>query len=128
MHDDAAPSGSYGRSIIVRMRIRVVTSLLTLLAVAATFPGVSSSAASTSFKRCAPVKVQLGIGVATVSQRNTSCVFARDFVRRNPDQGICDSGTTTVRGWRKTYTNVGESSTLTLRKGAKAIRTNACST
>ena len=111
------------------MRIRVVTSLLTLLAVAATFPGVSSSVASTSFKRCAPVKVQFGGGgVASVSQRNTSCVFARDFVRRNPDGGICDSRTTTMRGWRKTYTSVGESSTLTLRKGAKAIRTNACST
>lgn len=111
------------------MRIRVVTSLLTLLAVAATFLGVSSSVASTSFKRCAPVKVQFGGGgVASVSQRNTSCVFARDFVRRNPDGELCNARTATVRGWSKIYKSNGVSSILVLRKGAKAIRTNACGT
>jgi len=81
------------------------------------------------FKRCKPVKINFGPGItARVSQRNTSCRFARDFVRRNPDDGLCDSTTITVKGWRKTFTRDGEASTLTLRKGSKAIRTNACST
>jgi len=111
------------------MRTRMFTSLFVLLTVSASLAAQPPNAAAAVFKRCKPVKVQFGpVGVANVSQRNTSCTFARDFVRRNRGGGICDSTTTTMRGWRKTYTQVGEASTLTLRKGTKAIRTDACST
>ncbi|HEV3486911.1 MAG TPA: hypothetical protein VG106_15980 [Vicinamibacterales bacterium] len=104
-----------------------MASLLLIVAVyvawAAAIPSVAPAA---GFKTCKGVRVDLGIIRASVSQRNTSCQFARYFVRRHRLE-LCSMSKSTIHGWRKTISVIGEGLTCTLlRKGSKAIRTNAC--
>lgn len=104
-----------------------MTGLLLVLAMCAAWAAASPSvAAAAVFKTCKAVRVDLGVIVAGVSQRNTSCQFARHFVRRHRLE-LCSLSKSTIKGWRKTITGIGEGLTCTLlRKGSKAVRTNAC--
>lgn len=103
-------------------RPRLLLVMVLCAAWAAAIPSVSPAA---GFKRCKAVRVDLGVIVAGVSERNTSCRFARHFVRRHRLE-LC-SLSASIKGWRKTITAIGEGLSCTLlRKGSKAIRTNAC--
>jgi hypothetical protein len=104
-----------------------MASLLLIVAIyvawAAAIPSVAPAA---GFKTCKAVRVDLGIIMASVRQRNTSCQFARYFVRRHRLE-LCSMSNSTIQGWRKTISVIGEGLACTLlRKGSKAIRTNAC--
>jgi hypothetical protein len=107
-------------------RPRTLGSLLLVMAIcggwAAAIPSVAPAA---GFKVCRAVRVDLGVILAGVSERNTSCRFARHFVRRHRLQ-LC-SLSASIQGWRKTITAIGEGPSCTLlRKGSRVIRTNAC--
>jgi hypothetical protein len=101
-------------------------SLLLVMAICAAWAAASPSVApAAGFKTCRAVRVDLGVILAGVSERNTSCRFARHFVRRHRRQ-LC-SLTESINGWRKTISAGGEGLTCTLlRRGSKVIRTNAC--
>ena len=107
-------------------RPRTLGSLLLVMAICVAWAAASPSVVPASgFKTCKAVRVDLGVILAAVSERNTSCRFARYFVRRHRLQ-LC-SLSESIKGWRRTITAIGEGSTCTLlRKGSKAIRTNAC--
>jgi hypothetical protein len=100
--------------------------LLLVMAICAAWAAASPSVApAAGFKTCRAVRVDLGVILARVSERNTSCRFARYFVRRHRRQ-LC-SLSESITGWRKTIIAIGEGLTCTLlRRGSKAIRTNAC--
>jgi hypothetical protein len=100
--------------------------LLLVMAICTAWAAASPPAApAAGFKTCKAVRVDLGGILAGVSERNTSCRFARHFVRRHRLE-LC-SLSESIKGWRKTITAIGEGSTCTLlRKGSKAIRTTAC--
>lgn len=106
-------------------RTRRLVLALTISVLATSVPSVASAP---RFEKCKSVRVQLGIEVASVSQRNTSCRFAREFVRSNDNNGLCASSVSKIKGWRVRHTGRGEGDIATLRKGSKTIRTNACST
>jgi len=99
--------------------------LITAICVAGA-AAIPSAAPAAGFKTCEAVRVDLGVILAGVSERNTSCRFARYFVRRHRRE-LCSLSKPTINGWRKTITAIGQDLTCTLlRKGSKAIRTNAC--
>jgi hypothetical protein len=102
-------------------------SLLLVMAIcAAGAAAIPSVAPAAGFKTCKAVRVDLGVILAGVSERNTSCRFARHFVRRHRRE-LCSLSASTIKGWRKTITGIGQDLTCTLlRKGSKAIRTTAC--
>jgi hypothetical protein len=108
-------------------RPRTLGSLLLVMAIGVAWAAaIPSFAAAAGFKTCKAVRADLGVILAGVSERNTSCRFARYFVRRHRRQ-LCCLSASTIKGWRKTITAIGEDLTCTLlRKGSKAIRTNAC--
>jgi len=107
-------------------RSRTLGSLLLVMVIcAAGAAAIPSGAPAAGFKTCKAVRVDLGVIVAGVSERNTSCRFARHFVRRHRRE-LC-SVSESINGWRKTITAIGEGLSCTLlRKGPKAIRTTAC--
>ena len=107
-------------------RPRTLGSLLLVMAVCvAGTAAIPSVAPAAGFKTCKAVRVDLGVIVAGISERNTSCRFARHFVRRHRNE-LC-SLSESIEGWRKTITGIGEGLSCTvLRKGSKAIRTTAC--
>jgi len=103
-----------------------MTSLLLVLTMCAAWAAASPTvAAAAGLKTCRTVRVDLGVIMAAVSQRNTSCQFARHFVRRHRVE-LCSLSKSTIEGWRKSITGTGEDLTCALRKGSRAIRTNAC--
>jgi hypothetical protein len=104
-----------------------MTSLLLVVAMCAAWVAATPSVvAADGFKTCRTVHVELGVIMAAVRQRNTSCQFARHFVRRHRLE-LCSLSRSTLEGWRKTITARGEGLTcVLLRKGSRAIRTNAC--
>jgi hypothetical protein len=77
-----------------------------------------------AYTKCKSVTVNLPAGKAAVSVLNTSCKFGRDFVHKN-ESTLC--GPEPTKGWRKKFSGSGELITVTLIKGSKRIRTNACS-
>lgn len=103
----------------VSLRVRTLL-LAAICVVSAAIPSVAPAA---GFTKCKPVHVDLGVTTASVSHRNMSCQRARRFVRRHQRE-LCSEYT--IEGWKRTYTGTGEDTTWTLRKGSKAIRTNAC--
>jgi len=109
----------------MRRQMHSCAACLVLVAVAGS-GAMPSAATAAGLRACKPIRVPYGIiGVAAVSQRNTSCQFARYFVRTSR---LCSSDESRVKGWRKTFSTPGEGAVLTLRKGSKTIRTNACAT
>jgi hypothetical protein len=119
-------------STIVAEPRRAVTSAihrmgnLLLIAICVASAVIPSVASAARFKTCKTVRVDLGIMVASVSERNTSCRFARDFVRRHRRE-LCSLSKPTIEGWRKSIRGTGEDFICTLlHKGSKAIRTDAC--
>lgn len=130
--DRPGPSATPARSMLdPRRPITSVTHhmgiLLAVVAICAAWAAVSPSAApAAGFKVCPKVRVDLGVIDALVSARNTSCGFARGFVRRHRRQ-LCSTSQSTIGEWRKSIMTMGEGLTCTtLRKGSKVIATNAC--
>jgi len=101
--------------------------LLAVVAICAAWAAaVPSVAPAAGFTVCPKVRVDLGVIDALVSARNTSCDFARGFVRRHRRQ-LCSVSQSTISGWRKSIMTMGEGVTCTtLRKGSRVIATNAC--
>jgi hypothetical protein len=102
--------------------------LLAVVAICAAWAAASPAVApAAAFKVCPKVRVDLGVIDALVSARNTSCEFARGFVRRHRRE-LCSMSQSTISGWRKSIVTIGEGLTCTtLRKGSRQIATNACS-
>lgn len=110
-------------SCVLRLAILIVAVLMML--------GVPhpSTAHAITYKKCKPVTVNFGVIKAEVWVRRTksrelpTCKFGRIFVRKNRFR-ICDIKP--VRGWRKGVSGRGENIIITLIKGSKRIRTDAC--
>lgn len=93
-------------------------------------PGAAASATTRgvlaytpSYKPCKPVTINLRPTKAQVWIQRTTCSFGREFVRKHR-LWLCDPGR--VKGWRKHGSGRGEGFLLTLSKGSKRIRTDAC--
>ena len=94
--------------------------LLVLAAAALSAPGAEAA----SFKSCGSVQID-SVGKAGVRAKVVSCKAARKVIR---DAGITLCFDNQIPGWTKEWrplANGGKA--LTLKKGAKAIKTNACS-
>ena len=100
------------------------TSFALLLAVASALAIAAPSAEAASFKRCGSFQVD-GVGKATYQAKGVSCRAAKK-VLREASISLCFDNQ--IPGWKKEWralSNGGKA--LTLTKGAKAIKTNACS-
>jgi len=99
-------------------------SLAVLLAVASAAAISAPGAEAASFKRCGTFQTA-GTGKATYQAKGVSCRRAKK-VLRNASMTLCFDNQ--IPGWKKEWrglTNGGKA--LTLKNGAKAIKTNACS-
>jgi hypothetical protein len=95
--------------------------LLTLATAAAIF---APSAGAASFKPCGSVQLD-GTGKAKYRAKGVSCRAAKK-VLRDASLSLCFDNQ--IPGWKKEW-RAGPGGTktgLTLKKGAKAIKTNAC--
>ena len=99
-------------------------SLAVLLAVASTAAISAPGAEAASFKRCGSLQIA-GVGKAKYQAKGVTCRRAKKVLR---DASISLCFDNQIPGWKKEWrplANGGKA--LTLKKGAKAIRTNACS-
>ena len=100
------------------------TSFLSLLAIASILALSAPAAHAASFKSCGTFKVY-GAGKAKYQAKGVSCRAAKK-VLRGASLTLCFDNQ--IPGWKKQWRalpNGGRA--LTLKKGAKAIKTNACS-
>jgi hypothetical protein len=97
-------------------------SLLLVLASAAAISAPSAEAAS--FKACGSFQVSGGAR-AKYQAKGVSCRAAKK-VLRNASVSLCFDNQ--IPGWKKEWRALPDGGrALTLKKGAKAIKTNACS-
>ena len=100
------------------------TSFLLLLAIASALALSAPVAQAASFKACGSFKVD-GVGKAKYKAKGVACRTAKKVLR---DASITLCFDNQIPGWKKEWralANGGKA--LTLKKGAKAIKTNACS-
>ena len=100
------------------------TSIALLLALASAALISAPSAEAATFKSCGSFRVD-GVGRATYKAKGVSCRSAKKVLR---DASITLCFDNQIPGWTKEWRalpNGGKA--LTLKKGAKAIKTNACS-
>jgi hypothetical protein len=72
--------------------------------------------------QCGHVQVGGAIGDASVSERNSTCARAKEFVSGHKD--VLCSAPEMVEGWLLSQT--ADFQNITLRKGSSTIQTNAC--
>lgn len=100
------------------------TSFALLLALASAAAISAPSAEAVSFKPCGVFQVYGG-GKAKYQAKGVSCRAAKK-VLRNASVSLCFDNQ--IPGWKKEWRALPSGGTaLTLKKGAKAIKTNACS-
>ena len=100
------------------------TSLAVLLAVASAVAVAAPSAEAASFKRCGSFQVDGG-GKATYRAKGVSCRAAKKVLR---EAGMTLCFDNQITGWKKEWRALPSGGkALMLTKGAKAIKTNACS-
>jgi hypothetical protein len=100
------------------------TSFLVLLALASTLALCAPAAHAASFKSCGSFKLDGG-GRAKYQAKGVACRKAKKVLR---DASLTLCFDNQIPGWKKQWRalpNGGKA--LTLKKGAKAIKTNACS-
>ena len=99
-------------------------SLAVLLAVAWVAAVSAPGAEAASFKRCGSLQIA-GLGKAKYQAKGVTCRRAKKVLR---DASISLCFDNQIPGWKKEWRPLANGGkTLTLKKGAKAIRTNACS-
>ena len=99
-------------------------SLAILLAVASAAAISAPGAEAASFKRCGSLQIA-GVGKAKYQAKGVTCRRAKKVLR---DASISLCFDNQIPGWKKEWRPLANGGkTLTLKKGAKAIRTNACS-
>jgi hypothetical protein len=97
-------------------------ALLLALATAAAFSAPGAQAAS--FKRCGSLQIA-GLGKAKYQAKGVSCRRAKKVLR---DASVTLCFDNQIPGWKKEWRPLANGGrALTLKKGAKAIKTNACS-
>ena len=100
------------------------TSVALLLALASAATISAPSAAAASFEPCGSFQVYGG-GKAKYQAKGVSCSAAKK-VLRDASLSLCFDNQ--IPGWKKEWRALpGGGKALTLKKGAKAIKTNACS-
>jgi hypothetical protein len=100
------------------------TSFLVLLVIASSLTIAAPAASAASFKSCGSFKMDGG-GKAKYQAKGISCRKAKS-VLRGAGMTLCFDNQ--ISGWKKQWRalpNGGKA--LTLKKSAKAIKTNACS-
>lgn len=101
--------------------MRKTVALLFVLALTA---AGGSPAEAASFKRCGSFTHYAGVK-AQYQAKNISCRAAKK-VLRNAGMTLCFDNQ--IRGWKKVWRGLPNGGkALTLTRGAKAIKTNACS-
>ena len=100
------------------------TSFALLLALASAVAIAAPTAEAASFKRCGSFQVDGG-GKAKYQAKGVSCRAAKKVLR---DASISLCFDNQIPGWKKEWRALPSGGrALTLKKGAKAIKTNACS-
>ena len=100
------------------------TSLLVLLVVASVAALPTPIAGAASFKSCGSFKMDGG-GKAKYQAKGVSCRNAKKVLR---GAGLTLCFDNQIPGWKKQWRALPDGGkALTLKKGAKAIKTNACS-
>jgi hypothetical protein len=100
------------------------TSFALLLALASAAAISAPSAEAASFKSCGSFQVDGG-GKAKYQAKGVSCRAAKK-VLRDASTSLCFDNP--IPGWKKEWRALPSGGrALTLKKGAKAIKTNACS-
>jgi hypothetical protein len=90
--------------------------------VALTLLGAVPGAHAASFKSCGTVNSVPG-GPAKYSVKGVTCKKARKILKR-ANFTLCFDNT--IPNWEKVFTDVPGGRMLTLKNGAKAIKTNGC--
>ena len=99
-------------------------SLALLVVLASALLAAAPGAEAASFKACGSVRLD-GMGKSTYKAKGVTCRAAKQ-VLRDPGMTLCFDNQ--IPGWKKEWRALPDGGkALTLTKGAKAIRTNACS-
>jgi hypothetical protein len=97
---------------------------LAIVLVAALAVGIAGPAQAATYKRCGSVTLE-GTGKAKYQAKGVTCTKARKVLR---GAGLTLCFDNQITGWTKVWRALPDGGrALTLKRGAKGIKTNACS-